>query len=283
MDSRISAIERVIARDPARRGIAGLVQWGSLEPAAGALLGARCVGIISGFYLPGPKVGETDGPPGAKAIGQALEALGSTVCYLTDEANAPLFRALGLTQVHLHRPGLLDELALTHLVATERPGRAGDGRYYTMSAQDITEFTAPLDDLFLQAAGRRLCTIAIGDGGNEIGMGNVRERVRTDVRNGETIGCVVECDWLIVAGVSNWGALGLVGALAVLSGKDLLPSARQAEEDILRLVAAGSADGQTLRNEPTVDGQSMAANLALLEEIRGIVQTGAQAKATRLG
>ena len=265
---RIAAIERLIARDPARRGIANLVQWGALEAAARLLNGAPCVGVISGFYLPVPQVGETDGPPGAKAIGLALQALGSQVHYLTDAINAPLFTGMGLESVHLYAPGLRQRLGLTHLVSTERPGRAQDGRYYSMAARDITAFTAPLDELFLQAPAQGVPTVAIGDGGNEIGMGNVLEQVRRDVKNGPVIACTVRCDVLIVAGVSNWGAYGLAGALSVLHGRDLLPSAAQAQADIEATVRAGAADGHTFRHEPTVDGQSLADNLALLEQVR---------------
>ena len=269
--SRIEAIERVIARDPGRRGIAGLAQPGTLERAAQSLLGARTVGILSGFYLPVPKVGETDGPPGAKALGEALTALGSTVIYLTDTLNAPLFSALGLARVETYRPGLLEALGLTQVVSIERPGRARDGRYYSMTARDISEVTAPLDEVALQALDRGLTVVAIGDGGNEIGMGNVADRVRRDIPHGETIASVVGCDHLIVAGVSNWGAYGLVGALSLLTGKSLLPTILQAEQDILAIVSAGAADGQTFRNEPTVDNLPLAANLAVLDEIRAVV------------
>jgi hypothetical protein len=267
----IARIERIVARDPGGRGIANLVQWGALAAAAKTLWGTRQAGIISGFYLPVPQVGETDGPPGAKALGCALENLGSDVVYLTDALNAPLFAALGLARVEVFRPGMLAELAVTHLVSIERPGRAADGRYYSMSARDISAFTAPLDELFLHARERHMATVAIGDGGNEIGMGNVRERVRQDVPHGATIACVVECDHLIVAGVSNWGAYGLVGALSVLAGRDLLPSAVEAEADIRAIVRAGAADGQTFRNEPTVDNLPLDAHLAVLADIRAIV------------
>jgi hypothetical protein len=234
------------------------------------------VGIVSGFYLPVPGAGETDGPPGAKAVGDALTALGSTAVYLTDDLNAPLFRAMGLACVETYRPGLLDALGLTQVVSIERPGRAQDGRYYSMAARDITEFTAPLDEVVLQALDRGLTVVAIGDGGNEIGMGRVSAAVRQDVPHGETIACVVGCDHLIVAGVSNWGAYGLVGALSVLTGKPLLPSSGQAEQDLLAIVNAGAADGQTFRNEPTVDSQPLAAQLALLEEIRALAAAGGE-------
>jgi hypothetical protein len=270
-EDRIAVIEKIAARDPGNRGIANLVQWGALSAAARALWGTRHAGILGGFYLPVPKVGETDGPPGAKAIGRALEKLGAGVLYVTDEWNAPLFTALGLARVEVYRPGMLAEAHVTHLVSIERPGRAADGRYYSMSARDISAFTAPVDELFLEAEMRHISTVAIGDGGNEIGMGNVQERVRSDVPNGQTIACVVPCDHLIVAGVSNWGGYALVGALSILTGKDLLPTRAEAEDDIRTIVAAGAADGQTFRNEPTVDNQSLEANLAVLDEIRSVV------------
>src|SRR5438876_433702 len=73
---------------------------------------------------------------------------------------------------------------------------------------------APLDELF--AAGP-WDTIAIGDGGNEIGMGALsRPLIARHVAHGETIACVTPARHLIVAGVSNWGAYALLGALAVL-------------------------------------------------------------------
>ncbi len=269
----IARIERIVARDPGGRGIANLVQWGALNSAARMLWGTRQAAILSGFFLPAAQVGETDGPPGAKALGQALDKLGADVVYVTDARNAPLFSALGLARVELYRPDMLAGLRVTHLVSIERPGRAADGRYYSMSGRDITEFTAPLDELFLQARALHMATVAIGDGGNEIGMGNVRDRVRRDIPHGGKIACVVECDHLIVAGVSNWGAYGLAGALSVLAGRDLLPGAAEAEEDIRAIVRAGAADGQTFRNEPTVDNLSLADNLAVLEEIRAVALT----------
>ena len=52
----------------------------------------------------------------------------------------------------------------------------------------------------------------IGDGGNECGMGSVRSAVVKHIPLGEEIGCVVPCDALIAAGVSNWGGWGLITA-----------------------------------------------------------------------
>jgi hypothetical protein len=270
--SSIDAIERLIAADQRARGIGNLVQWGSVEHAARLLARQGHVVIASGFYLPVPKAGETDGPPGAKAIGAALQALGSTVTYVTDAPNAPLFQAMGLSNVRLYEPGLLEELRPTALLATERPGRAEDGRYYSMMGRDITEFTAPVDEMFVEAARRGIPSVAIGDGGNEIGMGNVRELVRRDVPNGEKIASVIGADRLIVAGVSNFGAYGLVGALSQLTGRRLLPDTAQACRDIQAMVDAGACCGHTFRNEPLVDGLPLEATEVILEGIRALVE-----------
>jgi len=274
-DDRFRLIEQLIAADPRERGIGALVQWGALGSAAQALAAAEKVGVMSGFYLPVPQAGETDGPPGAKAIAEALEALGIAAPCVTDAPHLPLFRAMGVEALEFAPEGLedgsLEKLAPTHLVATERPGRAADGRYYSMSGRDLTPYTAPLDDWFLAAPERGIVTVAIGDGGNEIGMGNVRELVQRDVPNGEIIASVVPADHLIVAGVSNYGAYGLVAGLSLLAGRDLLPSPARALEDLDACVAAGACCGHTFVNAPLVDGMPASDTLRLLDDLRGIL------------
>ena len=58
--------------------------------------------------------------------------------------------------------------------------------------------------------------IGIGDGGNELGMGKVLDRIVKDVPHGETIACVTAADYLITAGVSNWGGYALAVALYLI-------------------------------------------------------------------
>ena len=62
----------------------------------------------------------------------------------------------------------------------------------------------------------RISTTSIGDGGNELGMGKVKEQVEKHVKHGKEIACVVSCDYLITAGVSNWGGYALAVGLHVL-------------------------------------------------------------------
>src|SRR3989441_12945114 len=64
----------------------------------------------------------------------------------------------------------------TCLVAIERPGRNHAGDYLSMRGESVAAWNAPLDELFMVPS--RATTIGIGDGGNEIGMGVVRARLR---------------------------------------------------------------------------------------------------------
>ena len=290
MKPRIASIENLIARDPGGRNVFGLVVADQLRLAAQSLRLAKRVAIVSGFYIPQAGAGETDGPPGAKTLGVALEQIGVEVDYLTDAPNARIFQAMGLKPIVLPNEsegtaagitGYLDRRTPTHLLAVERLGRGPDGRYRNMHGVDVSATTAPLDELFLEGTRRGITTIGIGDGGNEIGMGKVFVDVldtanaamaaehgvqtATDV----TLATTVSTDFCVTAGVSNWGAYGLAGALSVLEGRDLLPSVEEAARDVERAVREGGAvDGVTCRREPTVDGLDLADSIRMLENIR---------------
>src|SRR5690606_14889032 len=86
---------------------------------------------------------------------------------------------------------------------------------------DISRQTAPLHLLFEDEGWQKpWVTIGIGDGGNEIGMGNLpAEIVRDDIPNGHLIAASTGADHLIVAGVSTWGGYGLVAALIALASE----------------------------------------------------------------
>ena len=141
-----------------------------------------------------------------------------------------------------------------------------------MRGVDVSPWTAPLDDLFTAATGPKL---GVGDGGNEIGMGKLPRRAdrAAPCRTASEIACVTSCDHLVVAGVSNWGAYGLMAALAVVR-PDWSPTIAKfltAERDlaVTRAIVekAGAVDGVTARGEPTVDGFGPEIHGALVDEL----------------
>jgi hypothetical protein len=225
--------------------------------------------VIIGTGFPVADTFETDGPLGAIALYNSLQTLGAQPLIACgpplSDAIADNYRVLPLAARDLDAAGAeaagrLAQLTPSAIIAIERPGLAADGRYYNMRGEDITSRCAFFDPFLTLAS----CpTIAIGDGGNEIGMGNIRAAIATlDIR-----AAVTGCDELLVADVSNWGAYGLIALLAKWSGRDLLADISPLE--ILDYLSArGSVDGVTRENTLTEDGLPASEGMRIIQELR---------------
>jgi hypothetical protein len=236
--------------------------------AAGQLRDIRGT-VIIGTGFPVTNTFETDGPLGAIALYRSLQALGAEPVIACGPplsgAIADDYRVLQLTARDLDTASVeaaaqLQQLQPAAVISIERPGLAEDGRYYNMRGEDITQRCAFFDPFLTLAS----CpTIAIGDGGNEIGMGNIRAAIATlDIR-----AAVTGCDELLVADVSNWGAYGLIALLARWSGRDLL--ADISPLDVLQYLSArGSVDGVTRENTLTEDGLPVSEGMRIIQELR---------------
>jgi hypothetical protein len=127
--------------------------------------------------------------------------------------------------------------------------------------------------------------LAIGDGGNELGMGKVINNIINNpkISNGEKIGCVVAADHLIAASVSNWGGYALAAAVALAHTQKTnnskeedaakwiercVPSEQEEIALLDRCVAAGCRDGVSGKMEATVDGMPLETSLQCLRDIR---------------
>ncbi len=260
-----------------------------LAEAVGVLRSARSVVVTTGFCIPATMTGETDGPPGAAVLAAALARLGATVHVVTDRFSVELMRAcLLVLGVNAGAPGvtlrevphigasawcreLIARVRPDVVVSVERPGAAADGRPYSMRGEDLSTVSADTDALFTEAQRLAIPTIAVGDGGNELGMGRIRDLVRTGVPRGKLISAETVADIVITARVSNWGAYAIVAVLGLPAGPLLLHTPEQ-EEALLRAVAdLGGVDGVSLRAEPTVDGLSLEANRDLVGRLGRIV------------
>ncbi|MBL4848793.1 MAG: DUF4392 domain-containing protein [Planctomycetes bacterium] len=270
------SLEDLLRHDPGQRKVAAFGRAGALRPASEALAGAERVLILTGFPVWSASsvprlVPESDGPPGACALGRALVDLGATVDYVTDPRSGPLLRALGVaTRVVDWSPQaapaaaatLLRELNPTHLVAIELPGRSASGEYWSLRGEALA--TPALDELLLVGAALGVVTIGIGDGGNEAGLAFLKPDLERTLEFGSRIATVVPADHALVAGVSNWAAWALVAGVSFVAGRDLLPSEEQARADLAALAAAGAVDGILKTHGLEVDGRPWEESAAAL-------------------
>ena len=274
-------IEDIIL-DRDRRGVSALrshLPDNFCEQAAQLILDNRGRALIlTGFYILAAGAHETDGPPGAYFLGQALQKLGYPVTYVTDRYGAFLFKDLAGAEDVVEFPitdaeaserfaqDLLARLRPSVVISIERCGPTADGRYLNMRGADISQYTAKLDYLVLH----HNATVGIGDGGNEIGMGNLVERIPlVDTLPKEP--ATTPVTRLVIASVSNWGGYGLIAALSRLARQNLLPAVQAEEEIIRRMVDQGAVDGTTSQPVYTVDGFPLEENRQTLEQLHALL------------
>ncbi len=265
----IKAIERFSRRDPGGRGLAAHAPLDTLFPAAQTLLDSERIVVTTGFCIRAALAGETDGPPGALNIADALLGLGKRVVLVTDKYSAPLLAAgasifeieapiiqIDLPQENADRAidELLGEFAPTHVLAIERPGNAADGHRYSMRGEMLDDLIPGADRLLAPPAPRNFTTLAVGDGGNELGLGGLRAQLGDRITHGELIFCATAADHIVPAGISNWGGYAIAAALSLLSGKPLLRSPAHERRAVEAMVATGAVDGCTRQRSLSVDG-----------------------------
>ena len=296
LNAAIACIDALARRDPAGRGLAALAATDDLRAAAAELLAGQRVILVTGFCIRAALIGENDGPPGTLALADALRELGKDVVLVTDEYSAGLLTAAAaaygkdfaivvLASAQDVADRQIDDLMAafvpTQVVAIERPGSAPDGHRYSMRGEILDDLSPAADRLFAPPTPRRYATIAVGDGGNELGFGGLRAALKNKVALGETIFCATAADYVVPAGVSNWGALALVATLSLLAGRLLIRPAEHEHAVLTALQAAGAVDGCTLRRAITVDGltwDNYAATVtALYDAARSALESGSSA------
>ena len=268
-------IEKIILQH-GERGMDRLQKYlkpGYCRRAAQMILDNKGVVIIgTGFPVSGSF--ESDGPISAISLYQVLTHLDFEPVFACAPpiskilSNRYATYELPLTNWEESRPVIkkaLADLNPSLIVSIERPGVTADGRYYNMHRDDITEFTAKFD-LFFQEC--QCPSIAFGDGGNEIGMGNVTQALS----NFDIIPSVTTCDELVIASVSNWGVYGVMAALCDLLNRDLFELI-DPESTANYLVANGCVDGVTNRKEASEDGFPIEISKSIIQQLRSLIFT----------
>lgn len=270
-------IDEIIKEDAGNRNIIPSIKRNTLYDAAQSLLAAKEIVIVTGFYIERMKTGETDGPLGAAFLAQALEKLTCKVTIMTSPFNAKIMKA-AIDALQLNAElvivdageelekftQILSNPSITHLIALEQMGMALDGNYYSMSGMKISIPVARFDSLFVQAREKGITTIAVGDGGNEIGMGSLYSHLFSKIDKNWILN-ITPVDYLITAGVSNWGGYGLMASLSYLVGQPLLHDPKEEKKLLQVILEAGAVDGRTNMRIMTVDGLPVKKHMEIID------------------
>lgn len=259
-------------------------------------------------------LGENDGPSGAAAIARALVLARNVTCVMVcEETLLPAIRntcqAAGLFPVTLEQAAIakadkslativmipyatddeggkaqavqmLDDLKPDLMFSTERVGRNEFGVYHSMKGIDYGMGRSRVDFLFDLALQRGIPVVAVGDGGNEIGMGKVADHVKAHVPYGDKcqcgcgggIGAVTGCDVLVTAACSNWGCTAIAAAMAARAGNAKLLHTPDREALLLdTMVTNGLINSTHGIVDDSVDGFPRNSHIAVAELCRTIV------------
>jgi D-glutamate cyclase len=268
---------------------------------------------IRGWFA--PEMAENDGPIGAASLARAcyvaLQAVPILLCESEQQhVLRACLRAVGMTPTTFGQydaarrsphvvPGRDLPVAIVHgftakneeaddasrrildyapsaLISIERQGVTDEGHYhYGRGERNVPEIFAKIDRLFELAKENGFYTVGIGDGGNELGMGNIREAIRQNLPFGDKIAPIIEVSLLVSATVSNFGCYGIEACLAAITvNLDVLHSPEQEKALIEACVREGAVDGVTGFIEPLVDALPVEVCTGLVAMLRAIVKNG---------
>lgn len=222
--------------------------------------------LATGFYVAG--YAETDGPPGTFYLAKALKKLGFNPIIVTDEPCRDFFNDDSIEVLYLKKGfdanEVLEKYSPVSLISIERCGENIKGDYANMRGISIADNTVEIDHLFDVALDRGIYTIGVGDGGNEIGMGNMAEIISSKL---SLVPCKTKVEDLIIATISNWGAFALCAELSLLEGKNLFADFDEIFAYLQYIVSKGSVDGVKKEHIATVDGYDISVEKEVIDNI----------------
>ena len=248
--------------------------------------------LSSGFPIIPEIRAKTDGPLGASIMAYVINELGSTPLFVTDDLSKKVLsetsKSIGLdievecvpTDLKSAK-GACQKIFKRYnpcaLISIERPGADQIGRYHNMNGEDITRHVGCVDLLFNYAFQKGILTVGIGDGGNEIGMGNISGMLLDKVKEKPKITDIcsiysaTRTTSLMISAVSNWGAYGILAAISLLKGRQFMHNSEIEEKMLKACVDAGAIDGITKKAELSVDGLPLDIHKHLVELLRFMV------------
>ena len=203
--------------------------------------------ILTGFVLPIHKEAETDGIISSMLLARAMvKGFGAKPIVICQEENLKavenLSFVMGLhlytelekleeypismgvvpftkdsSQAEVMADQLIQAARPSMVISNEHPGANEKGEYHNATGKNCTDIEAKTDILFEKLRKMGILNIAIGDLGNELGMGTIGDQIKKYVPYAGIGQCQCECeggilaagkaDHIITATVSDWDVM----------------------------------------------------------------------------
>jgi len=176
------------------------------------------------------------------------------------------------------------------VISIECPGANSVGTYHNAVGLDVSSLEAKQDILFTKLQDKGVLNIAIGDLGNEMGMGTIKEHLEEYIPYAAKGKCNCGCnggiavatkaDNIITATVSDWGCYGLIAAIAYLK-KDLeILHTKEMEEEVMVVASRSGMIDMYGWLVPAIDGFGLSMNLSMVNLMRESVSYAIKLKKT---
>ena len=270
----------------------------------------KIVAVMSGFILRPHLQPETDGITGALLFVRALvKSFKVTPLLIVTEKNIPAVQACApLLGLHLYEDielakkmpysfayttipisplaanakikTLLGKVHPTLLFSTETAGANEEGQYHNAVGVNMSEIEAKQDALFTGWQRQGVPTFAVGDLGNEIGMGTLGEHIAKYIPyagSGCACGCkhgilaATKAEYVVTATVSDWGVYAVIAALSYLCKNIDIMHDEVLEEKILCECSRYGMVDMTGALIPSIDGFDVSIEKEIVALMRSTV------------
>lgn len=150
------------------------------------------------------------------------------------------------------------------VISIECPGENSKGVYHNAMGIDVTYLEAKQDILFEKLCSMGILNIAIGDLGNEIGLGTIGDYIKTKIPYAGGGGCRCGCeggilvrtkaDNVITATVSDWGCYSLIAMLAYILGNPDIMHDENLQKHAMVIAAESGLIDMSGKSIPAIDG-----------------------------
>ncbi len=232
--------------------------------------------ILTGFVLHPFNKAETDGVISSVLLAHALEKIFGTrvVIICPDEALKAvkeLLKTVGSDaetfiftkdsdKTEEESENILSRAYPDVVISIECPSANQNGRYHNAGGIDVTHLEAKTDVLFEKLVADGVPNIAIGDLGNEIGMGTLSDCIKNHIpsdcdccgKGGIT--AKTKADNIITATVSDWGCYSLISMLSFLCERPEIMHDSSFQEKLMIIAAENGLVDMWGEHIPAIDG-----------------------------